>query len=75
MSYVQVFIHAVVRTYKSENTLPTDDRIKFLYQDMLCRPMRDLSGLFEISNRRLKPPVNKVKSHAGLLKAQLDQRR
>jgi len=33
MSYVQVLIHAVVRTYKSENTLPTDDRIKFLYQD------------------------------------------
>jgi len=34
MSYVQIFIHAVVRTYKSENTLPTDDRIKFLYQDI-----------------------------------------
>ena len=34
MSYVQILIHAVTRTYKSENTLPTDDRIKFLYQDM-----------------------------------------
>ena len=34
MSYVQILIHAVVRTYKSENTLPTDNRIKFLYQDM-----------------------------------------
>jgi len=34
MSYVQIFIHAVVRTYKSENTLPTDERIKFLYRDM-----------------------------------------
>ena len=34
MSYVQQFIHAVIRTYKSENTLPTDDRVKFLYQDI-----------------------------------------
>ena len=34
MSYVQLFIHAVVRTYKSEKTLPTDERIKFLYQYM-----------------------------------------
>ena len=34
MSYVQILIHAVVRTYKSENTLPTDNRIKFLYRDM-----------------------------------------
>jgi len=34
MSYVQLFIHAVVRTYKSENTLPIDDRVKFLYQDI-----------------------------------------
>ena len=34
MSYVQLFIHAIVRTYKSETTLPTDDRVKFLYQDM-----------------------------------------
>ena len=34
MSYVQQFIHAIVRTYKSENTLPTDERVKFLYQDI-----------------------------------------
>jgi REP element-mobilizing transposase RayT len=27
-------IHAVVRTYKSEQTLPTDDRVKFLYREM-----------------------------------------
>jgi REP element-mobilizing transposase RayT len=27
-------IHAVVRTYKSEQTLPTDNKIKFLYQEM-----------------------------------------
>jgi REP element-mobilizing transposase RayT len=34
MSYVQLLIHAVVRTYKSEPTLPTDEKIKFLYKDM-----------------------------------------
>ena len=34
MSYVQQFIHAVIRTYKSENTLPIDERVKFLYQDI-----------------------------------------
>jgi REP element-mobilizing transposase RayT len=34
MSYVQLFIHAVVRTYKSELTLPSDERVKFLYQEM-----------------------------------------
>ena len=34
MSYVQSLFHAVVRTYKSEQTLPTDERIKFLYQDI-----------------------------------------
>jgi REP element-mobilizing transposase RayT len=34
MSYVNIMIHAVVRTYKSEQTLPTDDKIKFLYQEM-----------------------------------------
>jgi REP element-mobilizing transposase RayT len=34
MSYVNLLIHAVVRTYKSEQTLPTDDRVKFLYQEM-----------------------------------------
>ena len=34
MSYVQQLFHAVVRTYGSEHTLPTDDRVKFLYQDI-----------------------------------------
>ena len=34
MSYVQILVHSVVRTYKSEDTLPTDDRVKFLYQDI-----------------------------------------
>jgi REP element-mobilizing transposase RayT len=34
MSYVNLLIHAVVRTYKNEQTLPTDHRIKFLYQEM-----------------------------------------
>jgi REP element-mobilizing transposase RayT len=34
MSYVQLLIHAVVRTYKSEPTLPTDDRVKFLYREI-----------------------------------------
>jgi REP element-mobilizing transposase RayT len=34
MSYVQLLIHAVVRTYKSEPTLPVDEKRKFLYQEM-----------------------------------------
>jgi REP element-mobilizing transposase RayT len=34
MSYVQILIHAIVRTHKSEPILPTDERIKFLYQEM-----------------------------------------
>jgi len=34
MSYVQLLIHAVVRTYKSEPTLPTDERVKFLYREI-----------------------------------------
>ena len=34
MSYVQQLFHAVVRTYKNENTLPTDDHVKFLYRNM-----------------------------------------
>jgi REP element-mobilizing transposase RayT len=34
MSYVNILIHAVVRTHKSEPTLPTDERIQFLYKDM-----------------------------------------
>ncbi|MDR0612697.1 MAG: transposase [Dysgonamonadaceae bacterium] len=34
MSYVQLLIHAIVRTCKSEPTLPTDERVKFLYREM-----------------------------------------
>ena len=34
MSYVQLLIHAVLRTYKSGHTLPTDERIRFLYREM-----------------------------------------
>ena len=34
MSYTELLYHAVVRTYKSETTLPTDDRVKFLYKNI-----------------------------------------
>jgi REP element-mobilizing transposase RayT len=34
MSYTNQLIHAVVRTHKSEPTLPSDYRVKFLYQEM-----------------------------------------
>jgi REP element-mobilizing transposase RayT len=34
MSYVQLLIHAVVRTHRSEPTLPTDEKIKYLYREM-----------------------------------------
>ncbi|GHV03554.1 transposase [Campylobacterota bacterium] len=34
MSYTNILIHAVIRTKASEQTLPTDDRVKFLYQEM-----------------------------------------
>jgi len=50
MSYVQIFIHAVVRTYKSEQTLPTDDRIKFLYQDMFGIIKNKGSHLYRINS-------------------------
>ena len=32
MSYTKLLYHAVIRTYKSECTLPTDDSRTFLYQ-------------------------------------------
>lgn len=32
MSYVNVLIHAVIRTYKSEQSLPEDDKITTLYR-------------------------------------------
>lgn len=34
MSYVQLFIHAIIRTYKSEYTLPTDACIQSLYKEI-----------------------------------------
>ena len=34
MSYVQLLIHAIVRTYKSEATLPAGEKVKLLYQKM-----------------------------------------
>ncbi|MDR2344814.1 MAG: transposase [Planctomycetaceae bacterium] len=34
MSYVQILIHAVVRTYNSEPTLPTGEKVEFLYREM-----------------------------------------
>ena len=50
MSYVQIFIHAVVRTYKSEHTLPTDDRRKFLYQEMFGIIKNKGSHLYRINS-------------------------
>ena len=34
MSYVQVLIHGIFRTYGSQPTLPTDKKIEFLYKDI-----------------------------------------
>jgi len=50
MSYVQIFIHAVVRTYKSEHTLPTDDRVKFLYREMYGIIKNKGSHLYRINS-------------------------
>jgi len=58
MSYVQILIHAVVRTYKSEKTLPTDDSVKFLYQDMW--------GIVENKGGRLYR-INSMSDHVHLL--------
>ena len=58
MSYVQLLIHAVIRTYKSENTLPTDDRVKFLYQDMW--------GIIKNKNGHLYR-INSMSEHVHLL--------
>jgi REP element-mobilizing transposase RayT len=58
MSYVQIFIHAVVRTYKSEHTLPTDDRVKFLYQEM--------HGIIKNKGSRLYR-INSMSDHVHLL--------
>jgi hypothetical protein len=32
MSYVKILIHAVIRTYRSDPTLPMDDNRKHLYR-------------------------------------------
>jgi len=58
MSYVQLLIHAVIRTYKSENTLPTDDRVKFLYQD--------IHGIIKNKCGRLYR-INSMSDHVHLL--------
>lgn len=58
MSYVQNLIHAVVRTYKSEHTLPTDERIKFLY--------REMHGIIKNKGGYLYR-INSVNDHAHLL--------
>ncbi len=58
MSYVQQLFHAVVRTYKSENTLPTDDRRKFLYQEMW--------GIIENKSGHLYR-INSMSDHVHLL--------
>ncbi|MDR1416755.1 MAG: transposase [Prevotellaceae bacterium] len=58
MSYVQLLIHAVVRTYKSEQTLPTDDRVKFLYQEM--------SGIIKNKGGHLYR-INSIPDHVHLL--------
>jgi REP element-mobilizing transposase RayT len=34
MSYIELLIHAIIRTYKSEKTLPRDEKVRFLYQEM-----------------------------------------
>jgi REP element-mobilizing transposase RayT len=34
MSYVHILIHAIVRTWKSEPTLPEGEKVNFLYQEM-----------------------------------------
>jgi REP element-mobilizing transposase RayT len=58
MSYVELLIHAVVRTYKSENTLPTDDRVKFLYQNIW--------GIINNKGGRLYR-INSMSDHVHLL--------
>ena len=58
MSYVQIFIHAVVRTYKSEHTLPTDEQRKSLY--------RIMHGIIENQGSRLYR-INSMSDHVHLL--------
>jgi len=58
MSYVQIFIHAVVRTYKSEHTLPIDEQRKYLY--------RIMHGIIKNKGSRLYR-VNSMSDHVHLL--------
>jgi len=58
MSYTQLLYHAVVRTYKSEHTLPTDDRRKFLYQEIW--------GIIHSKGGHLYR-INSMSDHAHLL--------
>ena len=58
MSYTQLLYHAVVRTYKSEHTLPTDERRKFLYQEIWGIVKNKGGHLYRI---------NSVSDHAHLL--------
>ena len=57
MSYVQIFIHAVVRTYKSEHTLPTDEQRKSLY--------RIMHGIIKNNGSRLYR-INSMSDHVHL---------
>jgi REP element-mobilizing transposase RayT len=58
MSYVQILIHAIVRTYKSEPTLPTNEKVKFLYQEMW--------GIIKKQNGYLYR-INSIPDHVHLL--------
>jgi REP element-mobilizing transposase RayT len=58
MSYVQIFIHAVVRTYKSEHTLPTNEQRESLY--------RIMHGIIENKGSRLYR-INSMSDHVHLL--------
>jgi len=58
MSYVSIFIHAVVRTYKSEHTLPIDEQRKSLY--------RIMHGIIKNKGSRLYR-INSMSDHVHLL--------
>ena len=58
MSYVQLLAHAIVRTYRSERTLPADERVKFLYQEMY--------GIINKKGGRLYR-INSMPDHVHLL--------
>jgi len=58
MSYVQLFIHAVVRTYKSEKTLPTDECRKLMYREIWSVIKNKRGHLYRI---------NSVEDHVHIL--------